>query len=558
MYKLFKGRSGWYYVFIISFGVINSIWNLSLLALINATISRTSINWLNGYEAYVFLIILILSLLSSRHFQGFMIKLTNDLSYEATMSVIRKLRCASFQHFEVLGKENVYTAIEDAQTVSSTPRMLISAFNSLIVVVCCVGYIFFISVLGGSVIVLIMALLIVFFAIRNNKLERGYNVVRNLQSDYYVYLNDLLHGFKEIKMSINRNDNLYHEFLDKNRVKSKQLFSKVQLQYVNNNLAENYIFYILVGVVLFSPEIFFNNNFGNKALYIIAILYLIAPLGILVDMIPQITKVKVSAERLNAFENQLEQLVKNEPGSEEDARRRASFRSLSFVDVEYCYYDYKKHEAFALGPLNVEIEKGEIIFLTGGNGSGKSTFVNIIAGLYKPSCGQVYLNGKRIEEPEYAFFGNQISAIFSNNYLFNENYDRFDLGSDNGILNKYIKMVQLENILQFEGDKNKISNKLSKGQQKRLAMIYALMEERELLVLDEWAAEQEPQFRAYFYKKLLPELKRLGKTIVAVTHDDEYFSVADRVLHFKYGKISNDEKFSEKEASTKSTAMHGS
>ncbi|MCG8463435.1 MAG: ATP-binding cassette domain-containing protein, partial [Xanthomonadales bacterium] len=70
----------------------------------------------------------------------------------------------------------------------------------------------------------------------------------------------------------------------------------------------------------------------------------------------------------------------------------------------------------------------------------------------------------------------------------------------------------------------------SQGQRKRLALIAALAEDRDLLLLDEWAAEQDPMFRRYFYETLIPQWRASGKTVIAVTHDDQYFHCADRVL----------------------------
>jgi putative ATP-binding cassette transporter len=83
---------------------------------------------------------------------------------------------------------------------------------------------------------------------------------------------------------------------------------------------------------------------------------------------------------------------------------------------------------------------------------------------------------------------------------------------------------------------------LSTGQKKRLAMVVALLEDRPIYVLDEWAADQDPEFRKHYYEELLPSLKRRGKTIIAISHDDRYFHCADRVVMMDYGKIRAIEK----------------
>ena len=78
---------------------------------------------------------------------------------------------------------------------------------------------------------------------------------------------------------------------------------------------------------------------------------------------------------------------------------------------------------------------------------------------------------------------------------------------------------------------------LSTGQRKRLALALALAEGRPIIVLDEWAADQDPQTRRFFYTELLPELKAAGRSFIIVTHDERYFSQADLHYHAEYGQL---------------------
>ena len=81
---------------------------------------------------------------------------------------------------------------------------------------------------------------------------------------------------------------------------------------------------------------------------------------------------------------------------------------------------------------------------------------------------------------------------------------------------------------------------LSAGQRKRIALLVALLEDRPIVVLDEWAADQDPEFRRKFYRELLGELKLIGKTVIAITHDDRYFDAADRHLRMEGGRLVSD------------------
>ena len=81
------------------------------------------------------------------------------------------------------------------------------------------------------------------------------------------------------------------------------------------------------------------------------------------------------------------------------------------------------------------------------------------------------------------------------------------------------------------------TTQLSQGQRKRLALLTAYLEDRSIYLFDEWAAEQDPEFRAHFYEELLPQLKAKGKTLLVATHDDRYFDLADMVVKMELGRL---------------------
>jgi putative ATP-binding cassette transporter len=63
------------------------------------------------------------------------------------------------------------------------------------------------------------------------------------------------------------------------------------------------------------------------------------------------------------------------------------------------------------------------------------------------------------------------------------------------------------------------------------------MENKSIFVFDEIAADQDPEFRKFFYKTLIPQMKKEGKIIIAITHDDHYFDIADKIVKFDEGRI---------------------
>ena len=78
---------------------------------------------------------------------------------------------------------------------------------------------------------------------------------------------------------------------------------------------------------------------------------------------------------------------------------------------------------------------------------------------------------------------------------------------------------------------------LSQGQRRRLALLTAYLEDRPFYVFDEWAADQDPQYKEIFYTELLPELRARGKGVAVITHDDRHFQLGDRIIKLDDGKI---------------------
>ena len=416
-------------------------------------------------------------------------------------------------------------------------------------------------------------------------IKRRLDRLRDLQNHYYKYLHDLLLGFKEIKMSTARNENIFKKFLLRNRTESRDIAIETSIKYLNNELTGSYGWYLVLGLIIFALPALWLINPESILSMIIIILYIMAPVSVLISTIPSYTHIKIAYERLVGFEKEIDLYINHEnfqsnrhfaESKKEKLKRigqnnglatnngngngkklpeksdlmpmqndlnlesfKGDFTELELVNTVYQFKE--KNTRFLLGPINITFKKGETVFITGGNGSGKTTLVNILTGLYKPTSGEVLYNGQQVYHDIYPIYMNLISVIFTNHHMFNENYDDFDIKESNETLGEYVSMMKLSNAVQIMGDNKGISNKLSKGQQKRLSMIYALMEQRDLIILDEWAAEQDPQFRSYFYKELLPKLKAMGKTIIAVTHDDEYYDYADRIIRFDYGQVISDE-----------------
>ena len=186
--------------------------------------------------------------------------------------------------------------------------------------------------------------------------------------------------------------------------------------------------------------------------------------------------------------------------------------------------DKSSEAVFRVGPLNFTLHSGDIVFISGGNGSGKSTFLKLLAGLYEPDSGELLLDGVRVDDTNRDAYRALIAAIFVDYHLFQRLYGIADPGP--GEINRLLTQFRLTDKTRLTGGEFSTLD-LSGGQRKRLALIVSLLEKRPILLLDEWTADQDPDFRRKFYDELLPELKQAGETVVVITHDDRYLAELD-------------------------------
>ncbi|NLR67570.1 cyclic peptide export ABC transporter [Chitinophaga varians] len=540
--SLLQKKSKLFYILLLLLGMINSVWSMGLLLLINSKIAGTDLPFVKGYDWQIYVVMILVSFITARAFQSYTIRLTYELGNDLGLSIFEKLRFSDYEEYVKLGEEKVRTATADVTTLQRFPNVFIETFNSIVMVLIGLTYLFYTNFFGALLILGVLSTLAVVYYIRNLSIARDLNTVRDLANIYQQNVNDFLRGFKDVKMSITRSDNIFLKYISRNRNRVKELTIKTLIKYMGNELMGNYLWYLLIGIIVFLlPVILHMTNVASNQ-FVATLLYLMGPVGIVVARISEFTQMQIAVDRLEQFHDKINASKAISIGHGDLPAADDRFDNIRFEGVTFEYYDERRAETFRLKPLTLDIKKGESIFITGGNGSGKSTFVNLLTGLYVPHAGTISLNGRVITDRTYPGYRNRIAAIFTDSLLFNENYDGLELEPDNERLMFWLRKMELEKIVVFDQDKKSIKADLSKGQQKRLALIYVMLEDKDVIVLDEWAAEQDPVFRAYFYKKIIPELKEMGKTVIVVTHDDTYFDCGDRLIKFDYGNIVSDTK----------------
>jgi putative pyoverdin transport system ATP-binding/permease protein len=258
-------------------------------------------------------------------------------------------------------------------------------------------------------------------------------------------------------------------------------------------------------------------------------------MGIVISGLQSLAKSNVAVHNIMLLEQRLDrfaQVTRNGAGVISSVP--PDFTDIQMQGLSFSYVDQESNELFRVGPLDLDIRRGEILFVMGGNGSGKTTLLKLLTALYYPTAGRLLVDNYPIEGAALKSYRELFSAIFADFHLFRKLYGLSNVPE--ATVQKLLTQFELEQKTAFAGD-HFTNLQLSTGQRKRLALIVALLEDRPIYIFDEWAADQDPEFRQYFYEQLLPDLAAQGKTIVAVTHDDRYFHVAHRVIKMELGRI---------------------
>ena len=267
---------------------------------------------------------------------------------------------------------------------------------------------------------------------------------------------------------------------------------------------------------------------------VMVLLYITGPIGMLLNFIPQIAQTHISLHKIDALYRELP----NEAISK-DTLIIGNWSRLKLVNAVYRYpLTENQSRSFEIGPLDLEIKRGQITFIAGGNGSGKSTLAKLITQHYSPTDGFLSYDDTRITAENLTSFRNEISSIYSDYYLF-EHFinDGADSPKACEQIQYYLELFGIATKVQLQ-DGRFTTLKLSDGQRRRLALVVAIVEDKSLYLFDEWAADQDPEFKRVFYQEILPELKARHKAVVVISHDDRYFDVADQLLVMESGNLS--------------------
>ncbi|HRI66397.1 MAG TPA: cyclic peptide export ABC transporter [Polyangium sp.] len=352
-------------------------------------------------------------------------------------------------------------------------------------------------------------------------------------------LTDLIAGFKEFQFGRRRRRDLREHIAHAAEAMRSASISASNLRSDGLYLGDAILFAVLAGIV-YAQSLYFNADVKTMTAIVAAVMFLWGPfLNFMMGLMPYIRS-NLALDEIATLEAKLEIAASQGPRRHDtEDPWHGQITSIEMRQLEYAYPSENGGKNFHIGPSSFHIDAREVLFIVGGNGSGKSTLLKVLTGLYAPTAGELLVNGIVVRPENVAWYRDMISAIFSDFHLFAKLYGL--AGVEEEAVHRLITRMRLDGQTAFV---NRTFTKLdlSTGQKKRIAMIVALLEARPICVFDEWAADQDPEFRKYFYEELLPVLRQEGKMVLVVSHDDRYFHHADRVLTMEYGNVRSIER----------------
>ncbi len=443
--------------------------------------------------------------------------------------IMEKVQQAELESFERLGKSSIRNALSlDTQTIADVAHtfgwmgdaaLLCIGLLTYQFLVCRPAFLFTAGVfsVGGLI-----------YAAEILWAKKWIHRARDQEKELFDGLSHVIYGFKELKVNDRKSDDFFHQGL-----KPVSAANRSHRTRAENALALGNVLASVVECAAFVPVIFILPAFGDfsiHALVVSVVSLLFFPFNLIKDTIPYILRGWISVERIEELVAELEKLA-SERSMEPVREGPLRFRELCYEQICYAYRDREGNPSFSLDHIDFSIAPGEVVFITGGNGSGKSTLLKTITGLYAPVAGRVRLDGAEVTMARHR---DLFAVIFADFHLFDRLYGLGDLDLDQ--VGELLKTMELDNKVVYK-DKGFQPLTLSGGQRKRLALIAAMLEDKPIYIFDEWAADQAPQFRDYFYHVLLPGFKKAGKAVIAVTHDEGFFPSADRIYTMEYGRL---------------------
>ena len=477
-----------------------------------------------GYVGFYILSDYILTVFSTQFIKEIQIKLSNQIAHSHLSSIERIPKATLYGIFQY-----------DCKIISDTLQLIPKMMVNLFIIVGCFVYLAYLSVPLFIIFASAFGVMLLMYLLLNVYLQPKQHHIRSLLDRIIHQFHSLLSGIKELQLSVLKRFYFIHDLLSPTTSLYKHHGIRINFWLSFFQRFIQVMLYIIIGVLIITPH-FLGLDIDGAVItgFIMVALFVINPIEILLSFFSLAAPFFSSIKSIQSISNSLtsdSNLMLHHPIAKVPMGHVAQLR---LTNIAYRYLSRETTHVFRLGPINLTISSGELTYIVGGNGSGKTTLAKLISGLYIPETGHFTLNDADINHDNIYWYRDHFSVIFSDFHLFDDLLEIDQV--DKTRVDRYLSLMQLSHKVQFHNGRFSTTT-LSDGQRKRLALIVAFLQDRPIYLFDEWASDQDPEFKDVFYHTLLPDLKKQNKVVIVITHDDFYFHTADRMIDLRDGQL---------------------
>jgi len=538
---------------VILLNLVNAAVSVGIIAYINHTfISQPvfdTLSWLSlGQFSLLVLLLLVTTFLS----QYALTRLGHRFVYELRTKLVKQIIDTTVPQIDHLGSARLLASLSsDIQSITVAFVRMPELVQGIIL---SVGVGLYLGWLSLPLLFIVMFWIVMTIWISTILVKHVYThltELREINDALYQDYQSIIEGRKELALNQHRAEKLYTDDFLAHAKSYEKTVTKSDTFHLSAVNWSNIMMFASIGIV-FAVANYLDIPMGVATTFSLTILFMQSPLLHAVGAYPTLQTAQVALEKIQSLE-----LAEHQASFATDTVAQ-DWKSITLNNINYRYVGSSSHAPDTavndntqnsdnsannqnpsnniLKSVNLTLQRGDVVFLIGANGSGKSTLAKIITGIFTPTTGTVQVDGQSVDSESNADFRQLFSAIFSDQHLFKQLIGYEGNEPDAALVSDWLHKLNLQEKVSVS-DHKLSTDKLSQGQRKRLAMLIAVAEQKDILLLDEWAADQDPAFRRVFYQMLIPELKAMGKTLFIISHDDGYFEHADRLLLMKEGRL---------------------
>jgi putative ATP-binding cassette transporter len=509
--------------------------NAGLIALVNTALTKT--NSTPRILITAFIALGLGKVATNFLSQAMLANFSQEAIGELRRNLIRKILAVPLRSLEEIGSPRILVALTD-DVFNITQALLAIPQVSVNVAILLAGAAY-LGWLSWRILLAVLGL-ILFGAIGYRFIVASafhfLNLAREVVDKLFRSFRALTEGIKELKLHRRRRDAFFSQNIEATTDVFRRHNVAAEIRFISAQNWSHLLYFALIGLILFLVPTFTRISQQTLIGYVITTLYLMGPLAGVMASLSLFGRATVALRNVEKLGISLAENATEEcPIARQE--HQTPFERLDLLGVIHSYHREEEDNQFVLGPINLTFRPGEVVFLVGGNGSGKSTLAKIITGLYIPESGEIRLDGETITHNNRDDYRQLFSVVFADFYLFESLFGLHGTNLD-ARAQYFLERLHLNHKLKINNGELS-TTALSQGQRKRLALLTAYLEDRPFYLFDEWASDQDPQFKELFYTQILADLKASGKTILVITHDEKYFQLADRIIKLDYGRLVN-------------------